>query len=263
MKPSRVLLLLLLALAAAPAATRVLVTVLDPRTGKPITDLKAEDFTVLDDGTVRPVESAELYGGPMDVMLLLDTSLLGSAVQPVTEGLIAQLRPKEEMAVVAFHSAADLIQDFTSSRELLLRAVSSVKFGNEPRILDALYAALEGGFRSSTFRRVILLVTAGAEGSSRVSEREVLRLARRSGVSIYPLYAMGSSRSMLERLARETAGASFNLSQRGQGTPAPQVFEVVRSAYTLTLSGNLSLGERVRVEVTRPNRAFVSVLPLE
>ena len=83
----------------------------------------------------------------MVVMLLLDASQLGAVVQPVAENMIAQLQPKDQMSVVAFHSTADLIQDFTSSRELLLRAVTSVKHGNAPRTLDALYAAIKEGYR--------------------------------------------------------------------------------------------------------------------
>lgn len=255
--------LLVAATLTAQAATRLLVTVVEQRSSKPVAGLKAEDFTVREDSGERRVEAASPYEGPIDFMLLLDTSLLGAPVQSVAESLIGQLRPKEEMAVVAYHSAADLIQDFTSSRELLLRAVSSVKFGNPPRMLDALYAAMNGGFRASTFRRVILLVTAGAEGPSRVNESEVVKLARRNGVSIFPIYAMGQERGMLERLARQTGGVSFNLGQRGQAPPAALVFEVVRSAYVLTLSGNLALGERFRVEVKRPERVFVSGLPLD
>ena len=100
-----------------------------------------------------------------------------------------------------------------------------------------------------------------------MTEREVLRLARRNGVSIYPVYAMDQERSMLERLARQTGGASFRLPQkgaRGQATPAARLFEVMRSPYTLTLSGNLALGDRFKIEVKkRPERLFVSGLALE
>src|SRR6266850_3538345 len=163
------------------ASTKVLVTVVEQKSGRPVTGLKAEDFTVLDDKTPRQVESAEYNNAMLDVVLLLDTSLVGPMVQPVAEDLIAQLQPKEQMAVVSFHSSADLIQDFTSSQDLLRRAVRQVKYGNTPRVLDALYATVEGGFQNSTFRRVILMLTAGIEGSSRVNEREVIRLARRTG----------------------------------------------------------------------------------
>jgi hypothetical protein len=199
-------------------------------------------------------------------MLLLDTSLVGGMVRPVADDLIAQLEPKEQMAIVAFHSSADLIQDFTSSRELLGRALSQVKFGNSPNVLDALYAAIDGGFQSSSFRRVILLLTAGVEGNSRMNERQVMRIARRTGVSVYPLYVIGYERSFFENLARQTGGASFNLRDlrkaAGKSIGA-RVFEVLRGHYVLTVSGNLALGEKVKVEVKRPEKLFVSALPLE
>ncbi len=252
--------------ASAPAATRLLVTVVEQRSGAPVGGLRAQDFTVLDDNQPRRVESVESTPSPMDVMLLLDTSLLGAVVQPLAESLIGQLQPNEQMAVISFHSAADLVQDFTSSQGLLRRAVGTVKYGNTPRVLDALYAAIDGGFQASTYRRVIILLTAGVEGPSRMGEREVLKLARRNNVSIYPVFVLSQERPMFERLARQTGGACFELrdKQRSMDTKtAPRIFEVLRSPYMLTVEGNLALGERVRVEVKRPERLFVSGLPLD
>jgi len=192
-----------LLLASAQGATRLLVTVVEQRSGAPVGGLRAQDFSVFDDNQPRRVESVEATPGLMDVMLLLDTSLLGSVVQPLAESLIGHLQPKEQMAVVSFHSAADLIQDFTSSQELLRRAVGSVKYGNTPRVLDALYAAIDGGFQSSAYRRVIVLLTAGVEGPSRMGEREVVKLARRNSVSIYPVFVLSQERPMFERLPLE------------------------------------------------------------
>jgi VWFA-related protein len=248
------------------AATRVLVTVVDPKSGQPVTDLKARDFSLQDDKRALRVEDAEFQQATIDVMLLLDTSLLGQAVQPVAEGLIGQLQPKEQMAVVAYHSSADLIQDFTSSRQALSRAVAKVKYGNSPHVLDALYAAIDGGFQNSSFRRVIVLVTAGVEGNSRVNEHEVIRLARRNGVSIYPVYMMGYERSMFELLARQTGGAFFNLramKKAGERDAAAQIFSVLRAHYTVTVAGNMRLGEKLRVEVNRKEKLFASGLPVE
>jgi VWFA-related protein len=262
----RFLVAILLAASPALASTKLLVTVIEKKSARPVLGLKAEDFTVLDAKTPRAVEAAEYSTGLMDVMLLLDTSLLGGIVQPVADNLTTQLQPKEQMAIVAFHSAADLIQDFTSSQELLRRAIGSVKYGNTPRVLDALFAAIDGGFENATFRRVIILLTAGLEGPSRVSERDVLRLARRNGVSIYPVYAAGQERGLFERLAEMTGGASFNLrdmQKASKDPPGPRIFEVVRSHYTLTLSGNLALGDNVKVQVKRPGKVLVSGLPLD
>jgi VWFA-related protein len=255
-------------LAVSPllAATKILVTVVDPKSGLVVPNLNVADFIVLDDKTPRPVETAEFSQATLDIMMLLDTSLVGEMVRPVASNLIAQLQPREQMAVVAFHSSADLVQDFTSSRQLLERAVAQVKYGNSPNLLDALYASIDGGFQSSTFRRVILLLTAGVEGRSRMDEKQVIRLARKNGVSIYPVYVLGYDKSLMELLARQTGGASFNLRNMRKSSntaPGPSIFEVLRSHYTLTISGNLSLGEKLRVEVHRPEKVFVSALPLE
>jgi VWFA-related protein len=266
MKALRLGVAALLLASVCMAGTKLLVTVVERKSGRPVKGLKAEDFSVFDDGVPRQVQSLDYSSGPMDIMLLLDTGLLGSVVEPVAENLIGQLQPNEQMAVVAFHSAADLIQDFTSSRELLLRAVASVKYGNNPRALDALYASITGGFRASTFRRVIILLTAGMEGPSRVGEIEVVRLARRNGISIYPVYAAGVARSLFENLARQTGGACFNLpdmKRSSQEPPGPRIFEVMRSYYTLTLAGNPSLEGKLRIEVKRPEKLIVSGLPLE
>ena len=257
---------LLLFACALGAATKVLVTVVEQKSGKPVAGLAAKDFTLTDDRTPRAVEAAEFVQDTLDIMLLLDTSLVGGIVQPVAEDLISQVQPKEQMAVVSFHSSADLIQDFTSSRQLMLRAISQVKYGNTPRVLDALYAAIDGGFQNTTFRRAILLLTAGMEGPSRTSEHDVIHLARRNGVSIYPVYMSGGEKWLFENLARQTGGASFNLrdlKRAGMPRPGARVFEVARSHYVLTVSGNLALGEKLRVEVKRPEKVFASALPLD
>jgi hypothetical protein len=251
---------------AAQAATRVLVTAIDPKTGAAVSGLEAPDFAVFDDKTPRRVVSCEFTRETLDIMLLLDASLAGPLTQPQIENFVAQLQPKEQMALVAYHASADLIQDFTSSRELILRAASKVKYGDEPRVIDALYAALDGGFPNSPFRRVILLLTSGLEGYSRTRDTEVIRLARRNQVSIFPAYVMGSERSMFENLARSTGGASFNLSaikKAGDAQPGAKVFEALRAHYTLTLEGNLRLGEKLRVETKRAEKIQVSALPLE
>ena len=260
--------LALLAAVAAPAtaAVKLLVTVVEPKSGAPITGLKAEDFTVLDDKTPRRVEAAELARDTLDLMLLLDTSLAGGLVQPTAENLVGQLEPKEQMAVVAYHSSADLIQDFTSSRELIMRSISQVKYGNEPHLLDALYAAIDGGFQNTVFRRVILLLTSGLEGYSRTTERDVIRLARRTQVSIYPIYMVGSERGLLEQLARETGGASFNLrdmKKAGAAQPGSRVFEAARAHYILTLSGNLDVSDKLKIEIRPSPKAQISALPLD
>lgn len=248
------------------AANRVSVTVVDAKTGKPALGLKAEDFTLFEDKLARKAEAAEYSSDVVDVMLLLDTSLVGEAVRPLAEDFVGQLQPKEQMSIVGFRSSADMIQDFTSSKQLLERAITSVTYGNTPRVLDALYAAIDTGMKNATFRRVVLLLTTGYEGDSRMTERDVAQLARKSGVSIFPVYATGRERSLFDHLARRTGGACFNLRDMKKDPNAAigaRIFEVLRGHYTLTVPGNLALGEKLRLEIGRPGKWFASALPLE
>ncbi len=120
--------------------------------------------------------------------------------------------------------------------------------------------------KNATFRRVVVILTTGYEGDSRMSERDVAQLARKSGVSIYPVFATGRERSLFEHLARRTGGACFNLRDMRKEVNAAigaRIFEVVRGHYTLTVPGNLALGEKLRVEIARPGKWFTSALPME
>src|SRR6185295_2632963 len=117
------LILPLAALAAALwAENKVAVTVVDPKTAKAATALKAPDFVVYEAKEPRKILGAEYVTDMVDVMLLLDTGLAGEMVRPLASEIIQLLGPKEQMAIIAYHSSADLIQDFTSSKELLGRA---------------------------------------------------------------------------------------------------------------------------------------------
>jgi VWFA-related protein len=262
----RAILALLLGMPCAWASMRVIVTVVEQKSGRPVEDLSLSDFIFIEDKVSRKIEAAEFARKPVDVMLLVDTSLVGPMVQPVASSLIAELKDKEQMAIVSFDSSAELIQDYTSSKQLLAAALGKVKYGNTPKVLDALYAAMDGGFRNTFYRRVIVLVTAGLEGNSRASEKDVIRFAQKNNVSIFTVFTAGSGKSMFDNLARRTGGASFllrDLQRNSQGPPAARILDVVRGHYTLTLTGNLGLSEKVRVQVKRPEKLFLSVLPLD
>ena len=85
----RILAAFLLFLTTLTGASKILVTVVDPKTGVVVPNLKAGDFSVLDDKTPRPVEAAEFSQANLDIMMLLDSSLVGEMVHPVAANLIA------------------------------------------------------------------------------------------------------------------------------------------------------------------------------
>jgi hypothetical protein len=244
--------LVALAAGALPAQqAKLLVSVFNEKTGEPLTNLTAANFIVTDDRTPLTVVSAKFQTGTLDIMLLVDTSLVGEMVRPLGAAFIAALEEKDQMAIVSYHSSADLIQDFTSSKQLLQGALAKVEYGNSPRVLDALFATLDGGFESSTSRRAVILLSAGVEGNSRVPEAEVHRLTRARRVSIYPVFVMGAERSMFQRLADQSGGAYF-AARKLKLDPRPlaaRVYSAARGQYEIEVSGVYTLGNRVEVAV--------------
>lgn len=263
----RLALFLLALLWTARAAPHLSVTVVDPRTGRPLTGLTASRFAVSDEHGELTVDSATYSSGPVDILLLLDASVLGQMVSGQAAEMVALLGGGDRMAVAAFQSSADLLQEFTPDKAALSGALARVKFGGSPRLLDALYAALDSGFESAATRRrhVLLLLASGVDGSSAVPQQDVLRLARRGAVSIYPVYVIASQRSLLESLARHTGGAAFHLRPARVGTPTLEaIMAVMRGHYTVLLKSDREIGRDWKVEVKGvAGRASVSALPLD
>ena len=245
------------------------VTVVDEKTGETKTGLSAESFSIKDGSTPLRVHAVRELRGPVDILMLVDASIVGEAVRPVAEALIEELREDESMAIVGYDEGAELLQDFTSGKELLRRAMDTVEYGNVPRVHDALFASIDGGFELSTNRRAIVLLSGGATAGSRTPEAEVLERARAKRVSIYSVFVRTDARSLLRRFASRTGGASFaarQLKLDPQGL-AELILEAVRNPYELSVSGVYSLGDRIEVTVREAARSktklTASALPLE
>ena len=86
-------------------------------------------------------------------------------------------------------------------------------------MIDGVFAAIDTGMKNATYRKVVLLVTTGYEGDSQMTEHDLEQLARKKGVSIYPVYATGRERGLFDRLARRTGGACFNLKVMQKDSP--------------------------------------------
>ena len=215
------------------------------------------------------VAGADFVEGLVDAMVLVDTSWVGEVVRSLAAAFVEGLGEKEQMALVAYHSSADLIQDFTSSKQLLLNALRQVRYGNQPRVLDALYAALDGGFQNTAGRRVVVLLSAGIESRSRSSLAEVLELARQRNVSIFTVYVTGADKGLFRRLALGSGGAFFGVRKlKLQPKPLSElVYTVLRGHYVLELHGVYRLGDRVEVTIQglpkSKRKIWAATLPLE
>ena len=256
------------ALAAAQQA-RIAVVAFDEKSGEPIENLTQANFAVRDGDTALRVEGLERSHKPLDVMLVVDTSMIGQTVRPLVLPLINALEDGDQMALVGYDQSATLLQDFTSSKDLLRQSISGARYGGNPRGIDALYAVLDGGFENTAGRRVAVLLSAGAEGSSRTARGDVYQLARRRSVQVFCVYAEGADAATYERLAENAGGAYFHMKKLDlkPADLAAMIFRNVRSRYELTVSGVYTLSPRLKVEIVNPpttvKKAVATALVLE
>lgn len=249
--------------------TEMLVTVLNEKTLEPILDLGTQNFLVVDDKTNLRVTGVNYIEGFIDAILLVDASVIGAAVQPMVTAFVEELGERKRMALVTYHTSADLVQEFTSSRQLLLDALRGVRYQNQPRVMDALYAALDEGFQKSVGRRVIVVFSTGMEGRSHSPIWEVLELARQRNVSIFPVCVKGSNKGLFRRLAHNSGGAFFvqrELKVDAQSL-SRSIHSVLRGYYILKLQGVYRLGNQTNVRVRglprQKGKIWVAKLPLE
>ncbi len=252
-------------LSAAPAllGAKLSVTVFDEKTGEPVKGLTAADFAVTDGNLSLTVESAEPAKNLLDVMLVVDASFLSDAIRPLVHPMIQGLPEDTQMALVAFDQAATLLQDFTNSKNQLTSAAQKMQSGNNPRVLDVLYAVLDDGFSNSPGRRVAMVLSSGVEGNSRIRPPEIADLARRRNVGVFVAYADGLDASLFEKLAERTGGAWFHLKKLKLNplASAQLIHRVLADgSYTLEVSGVDRFGDRLKVEIPKLGKSNMKVV---
>ena len=243
------------------------VTVYDERTAETVTGLGSERFSVKDGNTPLQVLSVREPDAPVDTLLLVDASMVGNTVRPIAEAVIDRLGEDDSVALVSFDESADLLQDFTSDQHALSRALDRIEYGNLPRLHDGLFAAIDGGFEAGSNRRAIIVLSAGAIARSRISEAEVVELARAKGVSVYPVFVRTAARGTLRRMALRTGGASIAAKRTGLEPRqlAVRILEAVRNQYELSVTGVYTLGDQVTAEIISQTKTSLSaaVLPID
>lgn len=166
------------------------VTVRDRASGQFVTDLKAEDFTVYEDGQPQPISSFALKRLPVHVVLLVDTS--SSAVnelesfRTVAYNFISQLDPEDQVSLISFHDKVELIQDWTPNRLLLKRALNRLKSGMFTHFHDALWLAASEQLDKIKGRKAIIVLTDGIDsGFGRITAERAFRGLQEAEVATY------------------------------------------------------------------------------
>jgi VWFA-related protein len=255
------------------------------REGNFIRNLKAEDFTIYEDGVPQRLDFFEAnqeaaLTRPIAVVFAIDNS---GSIKPeevmkqreAAEGFMRLVRPESLFAVVAFQYKPRVVQDFTSDPKKISQAFQRV---GAPGGNSGIFATIDHGISmlqraprvrdGRRLRRVVLIVSDGFDNVGRPDEQgPLIDRATEAGVTVYSITlpsfgpGLGSTRIMtlldVSRIVPMTGGVDFSADTSDFTPVFKAIAEEIRSSYTLAYypadktrhDGRL---HQIRVEVKRP-----------
>jgi VWFA-related protein len=236
--------------------TRLVVchTTVTDKSGRLVTDLPKEAFTVFEDGAPQEIKVFKREDVPVSMGLLIDNSgsMAGkrAKVEAADLALVADSNPGDEVFVVNFADQAFLDlpneKEFTSDIGEMKEALKRTDSRGRTAMRDAVQMSLNHLREKARMdKKVLVLVTDGADNASVVKMEDLVRDARQSGVLIYTVGLLGDelpasagrARRALEDLASATGGESFFPDDVSQvDRIAHQVARDIRNQYTIEYS---------------------------
>lgn len=166
--------------------------------GRPVRNLRQEDFTILENGTRRPiVDFGYTDDGPVSFGVLVDQS--GSmqlarnldAARDVVRHLLAWFDPyRDEVALFAFDKELARVQDFTTRPDEIADALPKLSAYGTTALYDAIAATSEELVERPTPRRALIVITDGLDTTSRLTAAEVSGMASAIDVPVYVVAVM-------------------------------------------------------------------------
>src|SRR5215203_463418 len=156
-----------------------------------ITDLRQEDFSITEDGVPQEIAFFGKVAAPFHVVLMLDTSASTRdnlrQIQQAAVAFVEELQPADRVKVITFDDQVRDLNEFTSNRDALRRAIQGTKSGDGTKVYDAVEVALNS-IRKIRGRKAIVIFTDGVDWySDRASFDGTLRWLDEEGVIVYPI----------------------------------------------------------------------------
>jgi Ca-activated chloride channel homolog len=245
------------------------------RSGRYVTGLGKDAFTVIDDSQPQTITVFSGEDVPASIGLVIDNS---NSMAPSRERVIAAAvafaknsHPQDEVFALTFNEHvreawAPAILAETRPQQFATAMASAITARGMTALYDGVADGLRRVQRGVHTRQVLILVSDGSDNASQMSQESILREARSGDAVIYtvglldPLTRDGNP-GLLRQLTRETGGESFQPRTLDDVAPTlERIARDIRSAYTLAYAPTRGLGQpseqrrrTVRVYVHAPD----------
>jgi VWFA-related protein len=170
----------------------VTATVVD-RSGRFVPGLRESDFIVYEENELQEVTHFSNERVPVSLGLVLDTSgsmvgeKLTNALMAVDRFLTKLLSPEDEIFLYRFSNYPELVQDWTTNRQALSRAIRRINANGGTAMYDAIAESVPLAQTGQNRKRAIVLISDGNDTDSQVSLGEVKQMIRESEVMVYAI----------------------------------------------------------------------------
>jgi len=213
-----------------------------------VSGLSKEHFQVFEDGIPQRINTFSQDDVPVTVGLVMDNSGSMQAKHPeVVAAALAFARsshPEDEMFVVHFNENVWFglpgETPFTDQEAPLRGALSRINADGMTALYDATAAALEHLKNGKWDKKVLVVISDGADNASKHTLQRILDEVQQSNVIIYTVGLFqpedpDRNPGVLKQLARATGGAVYLPQVLEKVTPiCEQIARDIRSQYTIT-----------------------------
>jgi len=238
--------------------------------GQPISNLQQDNFSVFENGKAQKISGFNYAANlPISVGVLLDHSgsmekRMEDAKSAAVDFFRSIIKTGDRAFIAAFASDPTKNAPFVSSVETLQAQVEAIpKAAGGTSLYDAIVTGLYR-FRNVQGRKALIVITDGADTTSRLSYDDMLTYARASRVPLYfigigfsGMGGMGGGGTM-RGLAAETGGVAYLIRNVSQLTETYKALEQdLRSQYLLSYHTESTKKDQsyrtVEVKVDRPD----------
>jgi Ca-activated chloride channel homolog len=154
-------------------------------------NIRPENFRVFDRSTERRISSCALEEAPASIAVVLDTSgsMAGSLslARQALKAFLDSADPRDEVLIIAVGTQPKVIQKFSTDYGTVLDELLQARPSGYTALLDSVVLAVNQMHAARYSRRAILVISDGAENSSRYTERELIDRLRESDATVYSI----------------------------------------------------------------------------
>ncbi len=167
-------------------------TVTDQR-GRFVPGLLKEDFSLYEDGQPQNITHFSADRVPVSLGLVLDASgsmdgeKWSSALNALDRFLFDLLDPADEVFLYTFNSNPDLVQDWTTDRQRISRALGRIRPNGGTALLDAVSEAVPLADSGRHRKKAIVIISDGNDTASHIDLPELKQLIRETEVMVYAI----------------------------------------------------------------------------